>query len=82
MRRLPSVSASQKQVWAVWVAPPVFCEIMHVTTYLNGLFKAARRLSAFSTMVACHRATLLCCSSQTGVSRQGAVCRGSGRTIT
>ena len=27
----PSVSASQKQVCAVCVAPPVFCEIMQVT---------------------------------------------------
>ena len=33
--------------------------IHHSPTYLNGLFRAASLFKAFSTIVACHKATLL-----------------------
>ena len=33
--------------------------IHHSPTYLNGLFSAASLFRAFSTIVACHKATLL-----------------------
>ena len=58
--RLPSVSLSQKHDAAVCRPAPFLCMMTHVTTYLNGLFRPARRFTHVSTTSFVHWPTNAC----------------------